>query len=178
MAELTTLARPYAKAAFEHAHSRKELAAWSKMLALLAEVVQQNNVKKALANPALTASQQADILLGVCGEDLDEAAGNFVRTLAANKRLPLLTEIVGLFDALRAEVEKTLDVQVTSAFALDASATEKLKSALQKKFNCEIKVEGTVDSNLIGGVIVRAGDMIIDGSIRGRLTKLAEAMNS
>lgn len=178
MAELTTLARPYAKAAFEYALARKELAAWSKMLGLLAAVVGQEAVQKTLQNPSLTSKQQAEIVINVCGDELDEGAANFVKALAENKRLVLLAEVARIFEALKAEVEKTLDVQVTTAFALDSAAEENLVKALAKKLNCDVKVESTVDNTLIGGIIIRAGDMIIDGSIKGRLTKLAEAMNS
>ena len=178
MAELTTLARPYAKAAFEFAFANKDLPAWSKMLALLGSVVQLEKLQKILRDPSLTATQQAEMLLSVVDDELNEGINNFVRILAENKRLELLPEIYRLYEVLKAEVEKSLDVQVTSAYELEASTRENLEKALQKKFACEIKIESSIDKTLIGGVIVRAGDMIIDGSIRGRLTKLAEAINA
>lgn len=178
MAELTTLARPYAKAAFEYALANKELAVWSKMLQLLATIASHQAVQNALKNPSLTSKQQAEILINVCGDQIDDYLANFLKTLAENKRLMLLTEVARIFEVLKAEVEKTLDVQVTSAFALDSVAKENLVKSLERKLNCEVKVQSTIDNTLIGGIIIRAGDMIIDGSIKGRLTKLAEAMNS
>lgn len=178
MAELTTLARPYAKAAFEFAQAKGSLAEWSSMLALLAAVIKQDKLEKVLSSPSLTSAQQADILIDVCGDKVNTVIGAFIKTLAENKRLSLLAEIHLLFDELKAAVERTVDVQVTSAFALNNEAEENLAKALAKKLNCDVKVASTVDTSLIGGVIIRAGDMIIDGSIRGRLTKLAEAMNS
>jgi F-type H+-transporting ATPase subunit delta len=178
MAELTTLARPYAKAAFEYAYAQKQLAFWSEALTLLAAIVGQDNVKKVLKNPALTSKQQADIVLDICAGEIDESVKNFVKALAENKRLMLLSEIGILFHQLKSDVEKTLDVHVITAFELNVDSEESLKNALAKKLSCEVNIENTIDKTLIGGIVIRAGDMIIDGSVKGRLTKLAEAMNS
>ncbi len=178
MAELNTLARPYAKAAFEYAYANKDLANWAAMLQLLAQVAKVDVVLKALQTPSLTSKQQAQVIIDICGQDIDVKVQNFVKALAENKRLILLSEIAELFIAFKAEVEKTVDVDVTSAFPLDSASEEKLAKSLAKKLNCEVKVKTSVDKSLIGGIVIRAGDMIIDGSIRGRLTKLAEAMNS
>lgn len=178
MAELTTLARPYAKAAFQYALASQKLAEWSSMTTLLAAVVSQDAVQKVLSSPALTSEQQAKAIIDVCGDELDANAQNFVKALADNKRLPLLTEINELFEALKAEAEKSVDVTVDSAIELNAAIEEQLANALKNKLNCDVNVNSTVDSNLIGGVVIRAGDMIIDASVRGRLAKLAEAVNS
>lgn len=178
MAELNTLARPYAKAAFEYALAKQDLANWSATLSLLAKVVKIDEVKNALGVPSLTSKQQAEIMIDLCGEELDSRIHSFVHILAENKRLVLLPEIAKLFVELKADVEKTVDVDVLSAFPMDTAAEQNLAISLAKKLSRDVKVKCTVDKSLIGGIVIRAGDMIIDGSIRGRLTKLAEAMNS
>lgn len=178
MAETITLARPYAKAAFEYALAAGQLAAWSKSLTLLAEVSETETIRKVLNSPSLTSQQQAQTLIDVCGEELDEKAKNFVAALAANKRLALLAEIHNLFEQLKAQQEKSVDVDVTSAFELDSATEEKLAAALKKTLQRDVKLSTQVNKSLLGGVVVRAGDTIIDGSVRGRLAKLAEAMNS
>jgi F-type H+-transporting ATPase subunit delta len=178
MAELTTLARPYAKAAFEYANAHGALAQWSSMFATLAGVAAEERVSQQLDAPALTAEQQAKLLLDLCGDALDAAGANFVRTLAANKRLPLLATIRELFEQFKAQQEKSVEVEITSAFELDAAMQEKLATALKSKLSRDVKLHASVDPSLVGGVVIRAGDTVIDSSVRGRLAKLAEAMNS
>jgi F-type H+-transporting ATPase subunit delta len=178
MAELSTIARPYARAAFEFANAKGALAQWSVMFATLATVATQQQVSQQLAAPALTAEQQAKLLLDLCGDAVDAAAANFVRTLAANKRLPLLAPIREQFEQLKAQQEKTVDVEIASAFELDAAMQEKLATALKSKLSRDVKLHASVDPSLVGGVVIRAGDTVIDSSVRGRLAKLAEAMNS
>jgi F-type H+-transporting ATPase subunit delta len=178
MAELSTLARPYAKAAFEFANAHGALAKWSAMFATLAGVAVQARVSQLLVSPALTAEQQSKVLLDLCGDTLDTAAANFVRTLAANKRLLLLQTIREQFEQLKAQQERTVDVEIASAFELDAAMQEKLATALKSKLSRDVKLHASVDPSLVGGVVIRAGDTVIDSSVRGRLAKLAEAMNS
>lgn len=178
MSQLTTLARPYAKAAFKTAEEGASLQAWSKGLGLLAALMQEGKVAAYMANPAHSGQQQAATLIELCGSDLDGALQNFVRLLAANKRLVLLPEISGLFEALKAERERTVDVSVVSAFALDAAAEAKLAASLKARLNREIKLSSSVDKSLIGGMVVRAGDFVIDSSVRGKLKKLTETMNA
>lgn len=178
MAELTTLARPYAKAAFEHARSANDLQTWSDMLALAAAVSQQAGMDKVLTSPGYTAEQKGDTFVTICGDQLNAQGQNFVRVLAENKRLQLLPEIRQHFDAFKANQEKSIDVDVASAFELGADVQDKLAKALSAKLDREVKVSSSVDKTLLGGVVIRAGDTIIDGSVRGRLAKLAEAMNS
>lgn len=178
MAESITLARPYAKAAFEVAMADGDLGAWSQMLNLLASVAQNEKVHGALASPALSAAKQAETLTGLCGSELNPKGINLVKLLADNRRLQLLPEIAELFDALKANQEKTVDVELSTAFALGDDVVKKLTEALHKRLNREIRLQTTVDRELIGGAIIRAGDTVIDSSVRGKLTKLAEAMNS
>jgi len=178
MAELTTLARPYAKAAFEYANSKGELDNWSVMLGLAASITAEESVIKLLSSPSLTTAQQAQSFVEICGDALTDQAQGFINVLSENKRLTLLPEISALFDTLKAELQLSVDVEVTSAFELDSATTDKLAKALTTTLKREVSVTTAVDNSLIGGVVVRAGDTVIDDSVRGKLQKLAEAMNS
>lgn len=178
MAELSTLARPYAKAAFEFAVAASDLASWSKQLAVAAGASQADKMVKVLASPSLTSEQQANCFIEVCGDELNAKGQNFIKVLAENKRLPLLPEIAALFEEFKSNREKSVEVEVSSAFELDASVQEKLATALSGKLEREVNLNSVINKDLIGGVVVRAADVVIDGSIRGRLNKLSEAMNS
>jgi F-type H+-transporting ATPase subunit delta len=177
MAELTTLARPYARAAFEYARDAQALDRWSKMLATVVTVVQQPTVTKLLDSPNLTAEQKGRKLAEICGGELDEKAGNFLQYMAINDRLSLLPNVQTLFELMKATHEKTLDVDVATAFELTEEQQSKLLASLKAKLQREINLQTAVDKSLIGGALVRAGDLTIDGSVRGRLAKLAETMN-
>ncbi len=178
MAELSTLARPYARAAFEYAVNANDLSLWSKQLAVAASVAQAENMVKVLSSPSLTSDQQATQFIAVCGDELASNAQNFIKVLAENKRLPLLPEIAALFDEFKANREKSVEVEVATAFELDAAIQEKLANALSGKLEREVTVQTAIDKTLVGGIVIRAADVVIDGSVRGRLNKLAEAMNS
>lgn len=178
MAELSTLARPYARAAFEYARDAGDMPSWSSQLAMAAAVASDAQVSLVLNDPALTAEQQAQALIQVCGEELGAHAANFINILASNKRLPLLPEISALFEQYKANQEKSVDVEVRTAFELGDATRDKLAEVLKVKLERDIKVETVVDTGLVGGVLIRAGDLVIDGSVRGRLNKLSEAMNS
>lgn len=178
MANVTTLARPYAKAAFQFALETASLPLWSDMIALLSEVAGQEKMQKVLASPALSAEQQAQIFIDVCGEALNDSCQSLVKVLAKNKRLKLLPEISQLFEILKADAEKRVDVEISSAVSIDSDLEQQLADALRKKLNRDVRISVAIDKNLIGGVVIRAGDTVIDNSLRGRLTKLAEAMNS
>jgi F-type H+-transporting ATPase subunit delta len=178
MAELSTLARPYARAAFEYAREAGQMDQWNEQLATAAAAASDAKLKSALSDPALTAEQQAKMLTDVCGDALGEHTRNFIAVLAVNKRLALLPEISTLFAQYKANQEKSVDVEVISAFDLADEARDKLAEALGKKLERQVNVRTATDSNLLGGVLIRAGDLVIDGSVRGRLNKLAAAMNS
>jgi len=178
MAELSTLARPYAKAAFKYALEKNELAQWASQLATAAAVAADRGMEVVLNNPSLTAEQQARSVCDVCGDVLSDQVRNFIAILSANKRLALLPEIYELFSHYKANQEKSVDVEVVSAFDLADEARDRLAGALGKKLEREVKVRTTTDSSLLGGVLIRAGDLVIDGSVRGKLNKLAEALNS
>ena len=178
MAELTTLARPYAKAAFAEAVEHNALVEWSDMLSVAAQFAADDELAKILVHPALTAQQQATALTDLCGDKLNQAGKNFLMILSENKRLTLLPEIVEAFEELKAAQEHAVDVNVTSAFALTDAQQETLSLALKNKLQCDVRLTSEVDQALVGGVIIRAGDLVIDGSVRGKLAKLAEAMDS
>lgn len=177
MVELTTLARPYAEAAFEYALATKTLVQWSNALAILAAATREQTVASLLASPTATAMQKSDNLVSLCGDKINDKVTNFLRVLAENKRLLLLPQIQRLFESLKARQEKLLDVDVRTAFPLDKETKKILTEKLSASFDSQINIKITVDSALIGGIIICAGDTVIDGSVRSRLTKLAEAMN-
>lgn len=176
MAELATLARPYANAVFDIAKGDGELDRWSRMLAILSVAASDATMQTLLALPEVEEVQKAYRLSEVCGTELNERAKRFVQVLAVNKRLPLLPEIQVQFESLRADEQSTLDVAVTSAFPLSEAELESLKTALGRRFEKEINMESDVDRSLIGGAVIRAGDTVIDGSVRGRLAKLSESV--
>ena len=178
MAELSTLARPYARAAFEYARDKGSLSEWSAQLQTAAAVSQDEAVAALLGSPSYTTEEMAATVVEVCGDTLLNNGRNFIEVLASNKRLPLLPEISSLFEQYKANQEKTVNVDVVSAFELSGDTEQSLAEVLSKKLEREVKVDSSVDQSLIGGVLIRAGDLVIDGSVRGRLNKLAEAMNS
>lgn len=177
MAELRTIARPYAKAAFQQALADAQLEQWLSALALLAAVSQTDVVTQLIASPGLTAAQKGGQICELCGDDLSASMNNFVHVLADNKRLELLSEIYQLFDELKSAQESSVNVIVSSAFSLDSSAESQLAAALKQKLQQDVTVETFVDKSLLGGVLIKAGDIVIDSSVKGRLAKLAEAMN-
>lgn len=178
MAELTTLARPYAKAAFAIALQEKALGDWSGMLQLSAQVAGNEKVSAVLSSPALTSDQVAESFVEVCGDKLDDKGKNFIHLLAENKRLVLLPEIFAMFEVLKANQEKSIDVEITTAFEIGSTVSDQLAQALSARLEREIKLVTSVDQSLVGGAIIRAGDNVIDNSVRGKLSKLAESMNS
>ncbi len=178
MAELTTLARPYAKAAFEFARGSNALDDWYGQLQTVTAVAAESRMQTLLRDPALGGRELASTLADVCGDAISDPVRNFLAVLAENKRLRLLPQITVLFAGYKANFEKSVDVEVVSAFELADEMTQKLAAALGKRLQREVNVHNTTDASLLGGVLIRAGDLVIDGSVRGRLNKLATAMNS
>lgn len=178
MATINTLARPYAKAAFEFASAAKQSDAWSNMLALSAAFVENREVAEQLRNPALTSASKVELLAQLCAEQIDEPFRNFVGALGDNDRLELLPTVRDLFEIYKAEAERSIEVEVETAFELSAEQLQTLAAALSKRLDRTVKPTPVVNSALIGGLIIRAGDLVIDGSVRGKLNKLAEALKS
>ncbi|RVU31766.1 F0F1 ATP synthase subunit delta [Neptunomonas marina] len=178
MAELNTVARPYTKAAFEFALEKGAVDQWSTMLASVAAVSVDEAMAQVLNNPAVTTEQKGDVIVAVCEKVLDESGSNFVRLLADNKRLALLPEISAQFEQLKAIQQKSVDIDLTTAYELDEQQQQKLTQALSAKLGRDVNITPAVDKSILGGVIVRSQDLVIDGSVRSRLAKLAEAMKS
>jgi|TARA_B100000768_G_C11073980_1_gene287803 F-type H+-transporting ATPase subunit delta len=178
MAELRTLARPYARAALQAATEKKSVQLWADQLAHLALIAREPKIALLVGSASAKPTEQVVGLLTVLGEEVDAPMNNFLQLLADNKRLALLPSIADLFIELKANQEKTIAVTINSAFELDASIENKLTEALTVKLQRDVTVNTYVDQTLLGGVVIRAGDIVIDGSIKGRLAKLAEALSA
>ena len=173
MSQALTLARPYARAAFSIARDAGVLPAWSDALAFAARVAADPTVAALLGNPGLI---QADATTLLAPEGADATFGNFLGLLFENRRLSLLPEITGMFDELRFEAERVVKAKVTSAVALPAAELETITAALKKRFGRDVEVETAVDESLIGGAVIDAGDVVIDGSLKGKLGRLQAAL--
>jgi F-type H+-transporting ATPase subunit delta len=178
VAERATIARPYAKAAFDHASAAKSFAQWSDGLQAMAAIVADPRVAALTKSPQWTNAQRVELITAVAGPKLDAGMQNFVRVLAENHRLLLLPEIAEQYAALRAAIENTIDVEVVSAVSLDAAQAEKLAAALSQRFKRQVRMQTSVDSSLLGGAVIRAGDLVIDGSLKGRLERLGTELAS
>jgi F-type H+-transporting ATPase subunit delta len=178
VADRATIARPYARAAFAHAHEAKDFASWSKLLGSTAATVADERVARLLNHPLVTGEQLVALLVDVSKKAAGEAGRNFLRTLAENRRLGLLPEIAAQFEVLRAEVEGVIDVEVIAAREIAAPQQKKLTEALRRRLGREIRMQVRLDDSLIGGAIVRAGDLVIDGSLKGRLARLDSALTN
>jgi len=177
MAEKQTLARPYAEAVFELAQARSALKPWSEMLALVTAIAADENIQRLASDPRVDRARFRDLFLDVCGKNLDDAGANFVRLLVENRRLNLLPEIVTQYETLKAEAESRVEATVTSAFTLEPEQLKTLGVALTRKLGREVNLTAQVDKTLLGGIVIRAGDLVIDGSVRGRLADLAAHMS-
>ncbi|MBC6429078.1 MAG: F0F1 ATP synthase subunit delta [Cellvibrionales bacterium] len=177
MPELSTLARPYARAAFEHAAAAGTLDDWLAALHQLAAVAAEAKVARALADPLATRTQRAQTLLTLMGDSLSTAVQNFVQVLARTQRLNLLTEIATRFAHLKAEREKLLDVRLQTARALTKKQRTDLEAALATNLKRRVVLTVDTDPSLLGGALIQAGDTRIDGSLRGRLHRLADSLS-
>jgi F-type H+-transporting ATPase subunit delta len=175
MSEVATLARPYARAAFEAAQDAKALGAWSSHLKFTAQMLSDPRVRSTVMDPRVGASDLSTLLLPN-GEAVDSDFGRFVALLIENQRADLLVEISTLFEELKREAEHTLKVTVRTASAIPPAEENSMRAALKKRFNREIEMDQQIDPSLIGGAIIDAGDVVIDGSVRGRLARLETAL--
>jgi F-type H+-transporting ATPase subunit delta len=173
VAEKTTIARPYAKAAFQEARGDKDLSRWSETLRAAGTAVSDPRVHELLGNPSVSGEDLAQFVMGVSGPALDEHGQNFFRMLAENHRLGYLPEISTLFDEYKDEAESVIDVTVTSAAPIDSAQQQALSKALERKLKRTVRLHCATDSTLIGGAILRAGDTVIDGSLLSRLKRIA-----
>jgi F-type H+-transporting ATPase subunit delta len=172
MAERATLARPYARAAFESAQASNKLGDWSQLLAGASAVVSDTRVAGLLSNPKVSSTQLVEFIIDVLGGNLDEHARNFLSTLAENHRLGVLPEITSAYEELRAAQENVADVQITSAIQVNDAQRQRLADALRKRLKREVRLHCDVDPGLIGGAVIRSGDLVIDGSLKAQLDRL------
>jgi F-type H+-transporting ATPase subunit delta len=177
MSELTTVARPYAKAAFDFAVEKQTVAQWQEMLVFAGAVAQDASIKEILKG-AYSASKLAEIFIGVCGEQIDENGQNLIRVLAENKRLSALPDVATLFNQYKAEFDKEIDVDVTSAIKLTKAQQSSISAALEKRLSRKVNLICNVDKTIVAGLIIKAGDTVIDGSIQTKLNRLADALQA
>lgn len=177
MSDLTTIARPYAKAAFDFAVEKGELDQWGQMLTFAAEVAKNDEIVS-LLNSSTTASKLAEIFIVICGEQFDAHGQNFIKVMAENGRLKALPDVCHEFFALKKEHEKEIDVEVTSAVELSKEQLADISSKLEQRLERKVQLNCSIDETLLSGVIIRAGDLVIDNSARGRLDRLSDALQS
>ena len=178
MAERATIARPYARAAFEYAQAAGAFGAWSQGLGTAAAIIADSRVAAFTKDPRWTPANLTALVADVGGDALGGGIRNFIGVLAENHRLLLLPEIAAQFEVLRAAVENTIDVHVASAVALDDAQSAQLVAALTQRFHRQVRVQTSVDPSLLGGAVVRAGDLVIDGSLKTRLERLATELTA
>ena len=177
MAELTTLARPYAQAVFRLAQEQQALPRWSDMLALAAHVAADPGVRRLLDNPRMSSAQLSELFVEIGGDRLDEGGRNLIRVLAEARRLTVLPEIFGLFEQLKNAAEGAIQAQLITAFPATDAQKQTIAAALKQRFGRDVQLEYITDPTLVGGAVVRAGDLVIDGSVRGKLARLGTALN-
>jgi len=176
MAELATIARPYAEAVFRLAKQGNALPAWSDALNLIAMVYKDPQMQAAMANPEVTPSDIERLLLAICGERIDEVARNLIELLVHNRRLPVLAEIRESFEQLKLEDEGKVDAKISSAFPMEDTQRDQVVNMLSSQFKRKINATVTVDPELIGGIKVEVGDKVWDASVRGRLQTMAATL--
>lgn len=178
MSELSNLARPYAKAVFELAKDSGDYENWSNQLAFLSTVAADQNLLDAIQNPAISAQQITDLVLGIGKDQLDEQGQNLAKLLVRNKRIAALGDINEQFLIMRDEAEQVIEAQLITASEVNDAQKQKIESALSKRLGKTIHLEATVDESLIGGAVVRAGDWVVDGSVKAQLQDLVSAIGS
>lgn len=177
MSEFVTVARPYAKAAFDFAVEHQSLDRWQSMLAFTAEVTRNEQIEELLSG-ALAPETMSQTFIAVCGEQLDDAGQNLIKVMAENGRLRVLPEVLQQFIELRASLEAIAEVEVTSATPLSEAQQANIAAAMEKRLSRKVKLNCKIDKSVLAGVIIRAGDMVIDGSVRSRLERLADVLQS
>ena len=176
MAENSTIARPYAQAAFDIANEKGDLKSWSEMLQLISAVASDAVLSDMISNPSIEREKIVEIIVDVCGDNLNDLAKNYIKVLADNGRLNVATEIALGFEEHRAEAEKTVEAEVISAFPLSDAQVKSMTEALKKRLGREVTLNTSIDETIVGGAIIRAGDLMIDGSVSGQLDKLATSL--
>jgi len=173
MAEKSTIARPYAEAVFELAKASGELKSWSEMLQTVAIITSDPDMQATIGNTSIGKQQVADVIIDVAGKVMTEQGGNFVKLLAENRRLSVMDEIAAQFALLKAEAEKTIEAEVIAANEVSSQQQKLIIDKLKARLGREVSLTCRVDASLLGGAIIKAGDMVIDGSVSGQLEKLS-----
>ena len=176
MSELATLARPYAAAVFKRAKETNATVNWSQSLAFMSAVLKNEDISVVIDNPKVNKERLSALMLDICQEHVNEENANFLKLLIHNNRLTILPTITKLFEAYKAEDEGYIEVEVMTAYALSKEAKNSFTETLEKTLGKKILMNVAVDKSLIGGVLVRAGDRVIDGSIKGRLQHMKKAL--
>ncbi|MFQ3175181.1 MAG: F-type H+-transporting ATPase subunit delta [Psychromonas sp.] len=177
MSELTTVARPYARAAFEFAVDNNKIEAWSEMLFFTAEVVNDPTMVKILTSDK-TAQDLVELFLNVCQDQLDESGQNFIKIMAENGRLRVLPRVAQLFAGLEDEYKKQVDVNVVCAYALSKKQNDELSKSLEKRLARKVNLHCSIDKTLIAGMVITVGDLVIDSSAKGQLGRLSNTLQS
>lgn len=177
MSELTTVARPYAKAAFDFAVEQKALDKWTEMLGFAAKIVADEQIQSMLSSQ-LSAEKMAELFIAVCDAQLDEHGQNLIRVMAENERLKALPDVADLYEVLVAEHKAVAEVEVRSATALSTEQESKITAMMEKRLDRKVKLNCNVDASLVAGVLIQCGDLVIDGSVRGKLDRLSDALHS
>ena len=178
MADRLTVARPYARAAFAQAKAGGRLGSWSGALDRAAAAVGDERVRALFGSPKITSAQLAQFVADIAGSELDQDGRNFLALLADNGRLQFLPEIAELFRQMKDDAERIVEVAITSAAPMAGEEQAKLVAALEKRFDRKVQLQADVDPSLIGGAVVRAGDLTIDGSLKAKLVRLAHELTA
>jgi F-type H+-transporting ATPase subunit delta len=178
MSELSTLARPYAAAVFKRASESGSAEQWSQMLTFIATVVKDKDISTIIQNPKISQDRLIQLLLDICQEQLNLEGENFLKLLVQNDRLTLAPQISQLYEIHKADAEGYVDVDVTTAYAFTKEEQKKFTSALEKTLAKKVRVSVNVDKSLIGGFLAKAGDRVIDGSIKGRLQHMQKTLKA
>ncbi len=173
MSDLISVARPYARAAFERAREAKDLDGWAEQLELLAMIVSDPQMHELLSNPRLPRERRSQLVLDVAEGKISDGVANLVRLLGENGRLPALPAVYKAFAELKAESERTVEAEVIAFRKLTQAQEKEISTALAERLGREVDLTFSVDSSLLGGAVIRAGDLVIDGSVRGQLDRLA-----
>ncbi len=176
MAEITTIARPYAQAVFSLAEEQKDLKSWSETLQLAAAIASDADMQGLIGNPSIDNERLAATFIDICGKKITDHAKNLINVLAENGRLSALPEISSQFEELKAEAESTVQAEMIAAFDVSDSQKKAIVAALKKRLGRDVTLTCKTDDTLLGGAIIRAGDLVIDGSVAGQLEKLTTAL--
>lgn len=176
MAEVRTMARPYARAVFDIARGADALADWSQALSVVAQIVSNEDVARAMGSPSVTAEQMADSIVGIAGDALDAQGQHYVQLLASNDRLALAPAIAEQYEVLRAAAEQRVDVNVTSATEFTQQQKDALSASLEQRLSAHVTLTFEQDADLIGGAVIRAGDLVIDRSLRSQLARMQRTL--